>query len=255
MKKAAVTIGVIFTIVLGISVSFVAAQEDSKIPAWIKAAVGFWVNGEISDDEFIDIIEYFVENEIINISSQESSDDELVKNLHVLQTELNTKIEHSREIVNLPQIQTAIKESNSAYLETGNPDALVNQIDDKWQSIDPDKENSVAYNLIHNPTGDILRSVMKVDQQSESQFKYVEIFVTNQYGGNVAQTHKTSDFKQSDEMWWQKAKQNVIFLSEGGFDESANVYASDIAIKIVDENGDFIGVLKAVVNIESITQN
>jgi len=56
-------------------------------------------------------------------------------------------------------------------------------------------------------------------------------------------------------LWWQKAKQNGIFLSEGGYDESAGVYASDIAIKILDEDGNFIGVLKAVVNVESITDD
>ncbi len=93
---------------------------------------------------------------------------------------------------------------------------------------------------------------MDADQKSESQFKYAEIFVTNQYGGNIAQSHKTSDYKQDDELWWQKAKQNGVFLSEGGFDESAGVYASDIAIRILDEKGNFIGVLKAVINVESI---
>jgi hypothetical protein len=56
-------------------------------------------------------------------------------------------------------------------------------------------------------------------------------------------------------MWWQKAKQNGVFLSEGGFDESAGVYASDISIRIIDDDGNFIGVLKAVINVESITDD
>ncbi len=55
--------------------------------------------------------------------------------------------------------------------------------------------------MIRDPTADILRSIMDVDQKSESRFKYAEIFVTNQYGANVAQSHKTSDFRQDDEMW------------------------------------------------------
>ena len=96
---------------------------------------------------------------------------------------------------------------------------------------------------------------MDADQKSESQFKYAEHFVTNQFGANVAQSHKTSDYRKDDEMWWQKAKQNGIFLSEGGFDESAGVYASDIAIRIIDDDGNFIGVLKAVINVESITDD
>ena len=113
----------------------------------------------------------------------------------------------------------------------------------------------MAYNLINNPSADVIRSFMEIDQKSESQFKYAEIFITNQYGANVAQSHKTSDYKQDDEMWWQKAKQNGIFLSEGDYDESAGVYASDIAIRILDKDGNFIGVLKAVINIESVTNN
>ena len=165
------------------------------------------------------------------------------------------KIEQSRELVNLPQIQQALVESNVSFAVTGAPKEIIKQIEGRWQSSDPNVADSVAFNLIHNPTADILRSIMDIDQKSESQFKYAEIFVTNQYGANVAQSHKTSDFRQDDEMWWQKAKQNGIFLSEGGYDESAGVYASDVAIKILDDNGNFIGVLKAVVNIESITND
>ncbi len=44
--------------------SFVSAQEESQIPTWIKTAVGFWVNDQITDEEFLRAIEYFVENEI-----------------------------------------------------------------------------------------------------------------------------------------------------------------------------------------------
>ena len=62
----------------------------------------------------------------------------------------------------------------------------MNQIDERWQSSDPEVENSVAFNLINNPSSDILRSIMDADQKSESQFKYAEIFVTNQYGANIA---------------------------------------------------------------------
>lgn len=246
----------ILTIILGASfLSLSFAQDESQIPTWIRTAVGFWANGEITDEEFIEVIEYFVQNEIIQVPSQTADDTLLIKHLQILQIEINMKIEQSREIIVLPQIQQAIIESNNSFTSVGHTEEILQQLDDRWQSSDPDVPNSVAFNLIHNSSGDILRSIMDADQKSESQFKYAEMFITNQYGGNVAQSHKTSDFRQDDEMWWQKAKQNGIFLSEGGFDESAGVYASDIALKILDENGNFIGVLKAVINIESITDD
>jgi len=235
--------------------SFVFAQEESKIPTWIKTAVGFWVNDQITDDEFLHAIEYFVENEMIKVPSQTEDDQVLIDNLQILQSEINMKIEQSRGLVNLPQIQQSLLESNASFTASGSPEEVIKQIEGRWESSDPDVPNSVAYNLIHNPAAEVLRSIMDVDQKSESQFKYAEIFVTNQYGANIAQSHKTSDFQQDDELWWQKAKQNGVYLSEGGFDESAGVYASDIAIRILDNDGNFIGVLKAVVNVESIKDN
>ena len=234
--------------------SFVSAQEESLIPAWIKTAIGFWVNGQIPDEEFLKAIEYFVENEIIKVPSQ-TDDTVLIKNLQILQAEINMKIEQSRELVNISLIQESLAESNASFAATGSPDEIIRQVDERWQSSDPNEEDSIAFNLINNPSANIIRSIMDIDQKSDSQFKYAEIFITNQYGGNIAQSHKTTDYKQNDELWWQKAQQNGIFLSEGGFDESAGVYSSDIAIRILDEDGNFIGVLKAVINVESITDD
>ena len=65
-------------------------------------------------------------------------------------------------------------------------------------------------------------------------------------------TGKTSDYIQNDEVWWTEAQQNVIYLEEGVFDESAGVYASNIALKIVDDEGNFIGVMKVVINVEQL---
>ncbi len=235
--------------------SFVSAQEESQIPTWIKTAVGFWVNDQISDEEFLKAIEYFVKNEMIKVPSQTIEDKVLIDNLQRLQAEINMKIEQSRELVNLPQIQQSLVESNVSYAATGSPEEIIRQIEERWQSSDPNLPNSVAFNLIHNSASDILRSIMDIDKKSESKFKYAEIFITNQYGANIAQSHKTSDFRQDDESWWQKAKQNGIFLSESGYDESAGVYSSDIALRIQDDDGNFIGVIKAVVNVESITDD
>ncbi|MCZ6584300.1 MAG: hypothetical protein O6746_05275 [Thaumarchaeota archaeon] len=258
MKKSKQTIlfVLVLTLMSGVGLfSFVSAQEESQIPTWIKTAVGFWVNDQISDEEFLKAIEYFVKNEMIKVPSQTIEDKALIDNLQILQAEINMKIEQSRELVNLPQIQQSLVESNVSYAATGSPEEIIRQIEERWQSSDPNLPNSVAFNLIHNPASDILRSIMDIDKKSESKFKYAEIFVTNQYGANIAQSHKTSDFRQDDESWWQKAKQNGIFLSESGYDESAGVYSSDIALRIQDDDGNFIGVIKAVVNVESITDD
>jgi len=235
--------------------SFVSAQEESLIPPWIKTAIGFWVNDVISDDEFLKAIEYFVEHEIIKVPSQTIDDKELIDKLQIFQTEINIKIEKLGKLGNLPQIQQALAESNTYFASSSNPEEHIRQLDEQFLSSDPDVDGSLAFNLIHNPSGDVLRSIMDLDKKSTTKFKIAEIFITNQYGANIAQSHKTSDYRQDDESWWQKAKQNGVYLSSSGFDESAGVYSSDIAIKILDEDGNFVGVLKAVIDLNYLTSN
>ena len=239
---------VIFTISL-LSVSAISAQSSSQIPSWVKTAVTFWANDQISDQEFINVIQYFVENEVIQVPQN----NDVVENLHILQTELNEKIRDSRILANNIQIQNTLVESNETFSEIENVESIILQLDERWQDSDPNEPDSVAYNLIHNESGEIIRQFIQEDIDSESKFKYAEIFVTNAYGANVAQSGKTSDFRQDDEEWWQESKKHGIFLSEGGFDESSGVYSSDIAIQVLDKEGRFIGILKAVISVDPIT--
>jgi len=246
-SKVILGISIIFAISL-LTTSMISAQSSSQIPQWIKTAVTFWVNDQITDQEFINAIQFFVENEIIYVPPNEN----IISNLHLLQTELNEKIRDSRILANNIEIQNSIVESNTAFAATGFPEEIIKQIDERWQSSDPDTPDSVAYNLINSEGGQIIRQFMQDDMDSKSKFKYAEIFVTNVYGANVSQSGKTTDYRQDDEEWWQEAKKHGIFLSEGGFDESAGVYSSDIAIQVLDKEGRFIGVLKSVISLEPI---
>jgi len=252
LKKGIIIVILVFGISFAI-ISNVAAQTHSIIPAWIKTAVSFWVNDQISDVEFLHAIEYFVENEMIVIENK-NNDNSIVQSLQTLQTELNEKIRQAHVLANNIQIQNALEDSNEIFSEISNPEFLIQQLDERWITSDPDEPGSLAYELINNEISDVLRNVIDEDIKSGKQFTYAEIFLTNAYGANVAQTGKTSDYRQDDELWWQEAKQNGIFFSESGFDESANVLSSDIAVKINDREGRFIGVLKTVINIESVSQ-
>ncbi len=231
---------------IGFTIS-ASAQEEPVIPGWIKTAVTFWVQDQISDLEFINIIQYFVENEIITVPP---SDDRIIENLQIFQSELNEKIQQSQALRNNAQIQQAIKESNKEFLENPNFNSLIENRESEWVSTEKNQIIPLMYDLMQNDAAKILQAIVELDQKSDSLFTYAEIFVTNSYGVNVAMTGKTSDYIQNDEVWWTEAQQNGIYLEEGVFDESAGVYASDIALKIVDDKGNFIGVMKAVINVE-----
>lgn len=233
---------------IGFTIS-ASAQEEPVIPGWIKTAVTFWVQDQISDLEFINIIQYFVENEIITVPP---SDDRIIENLQIFQSELNEKIQQSQALRNNAQIQQAIKESNKEFLENPNFNSLIENRESEWVSTEKNQIIPLMYDLMQNDAAKILQAIVELDQKSDSLFTYAEIFVTNSYGVNVAMTGKTSDYIQNDEVWWTEAQQNGIYLEEGVFDESAGVYASDIALKIVDDKGNFIGVMKVVINVEPL---
>jgi GAF domain-containing protein/HAMP domain-containing protein len=86
---------------------------------------------------------------------------------------------------------------------------------------------------------------------------HVEIFVTDRYGGLLAATGRTSDYYQADEGWWQAAfnsGQGGYYISQPGYDESSGYTALDMAIPIVSESGQVIGVARTTYRIEAVYQ-
>ena len=68
---------VLFSIsIISLTVLFatpVLAEENSKIPSWIKGIADWWVKGNISDDEFLEAIEFLINEDMIKIKSDEVS--------------------------------------------------------------------------------------------------------------------------------------------------------------------------------------
>ena len=112
--------------------------------------------------------------------------------------------------------------------------------------------------FINNPFSEELREKSKFYEKKYGYKLYGEIFVTNKYGANAAQTGKTSDFRQDDEVWWQKATQEGVYIGDVKYDESAGIYSIEIDSRVEDKDGNFLGVLKSVLNIQeaiTITDN
>ncbi len=53
--------------------SLTYAESESLIHEWIKNTAGFWVEGNVSDSEFINALQYMIKNDIIVIPQDESS--------------------------------------------------------------------------------------------------------------------------------------------------------------------------------------
>lgn len=57
-------------LVLGISIN--ASAQESIIPTWIKNTAKFWVEGKISDQEFLQAIKFLIENRVLIVSQTET---------------------------------------------------------------------------------------------------------------------------------------------------------------------------------------
>lgn len=65
---------IVFVIVI-FSFSIVSiSAEESLIPSWIRNTIGFWVSGDVSDQEFIAAIEWMLENNVIQVSQSVNSE-------------------------------------------------------------------------------------------------------------------------------------------------------------------------------------
>ncbi len=163
------------------------------------------------------------------------------------------KIQETQELASDPRLAKAIITSNEDFSNLEDPNSYLNEKDQEWISQPKGTLSPFMTDIISNELSDILRQKSKFYESSYQFPVFSEIFLTNSYGANVAQTGKTSDYKQNDEEWWQVAKQSGIHIQDVSFDESANVFSIDISVRIEDEDGNFLGILKNVVNIKDVS--
>ncbi len=77
MKRKIIFVLVATIVAIGIATIPLAqnAQAESLIPDWIKSNAGWWAEGTVDDETFLNGIEFLIENEIINVSSESETID------------------------------------------------------------------------------------------------------------------------------------------------------------------------------------
>jgi len=149
-------------------------------------------------------------------------------------------------------LQETIMSSNQEFKQFVDIQAYIDQKNKEWVDSPKDEVTPFMKKLIGNRLSQEMRKRLEFYEENLGYRLFGEVFVTNKYGANVAQTGKTSDYYQADETWWQSAKKEGLFVKDVEYDESADVYSTDIGIKIEDGNGNFIGAMKIILNIEEV---
>lgn len=149
-------------------------------------------------------------------------------------------------------LQNSVLASNREFEKLDNIQAYINKKDMEWTSAPKESITPFMQKIINNALSKELKERKLYFKNKYGYDVFSELIVTNKYGANVAQSGKTTDYRQDDEEWWQTAKNERFYIHDIGYDESADVYAIDFGIRIEDKKGDFIGVMKVVLNIKEL---
>jgi len=149
-------------------------------------------------------------------------------------------------------MQNAVTQSNQEFSSLENIDEYIHQNDTEWVFSSPESLTTFMQQLLDNDLSKELNKKLTLYEKNYDRRVFGEMFITNKYGANIALTSKTTDYYQKDEQWWQLAKKNGFYVEDIGYDESADTYSLNISLRIDNESGNFLGVIKAVLDIEDV---
>lgn len=184
----------------------------------------------------------------------------IIEGSDLLSKEILTSIEkniyiriiESQELADDPRVKNAIRISNEEFENIEHIEKYIEEKDVDWTSGTFEEKEILVKNLIDHENSKILKNKINFYEGKYGHLVFAEIFTTNKYGANVAQSSITSDYKQSDEEWWQIAANEGFHINDVEYDQSAGVYSVDISMRINDDDGNFLGVMKSVVNLDDV---
>ena len=175
---------------------------------------------------------------------------------------LTSNINEVQQLAASHELVTAATERNATY--QGSPGDIRGQLialDEQWVSAlnnDPliqsvvvaeaHEVDPVAHS-ISQPTGHVLAEFQDLFEE------HTEVVFTDGYGGTIAATTRTQNYFRADENWWQAAWNNgkgSVQISTPEYDVSAEFTALLIAVPVVDDSGQVVGVLCSMLRINEL---
>ena len=151
-------------------------------------------------------------------------------------------------------VQDTLRKSNAEFAVIPDYEEVLDERDKIWQDAESEESRQLVGELMSNPLSDDLNRTLEKLSEIWGYPVFGEVFITNAYGANVAQTGRTTDYRQDDETWWQVSEEHGSYVGDVEFDESAGIYSVEICNRIDDRNGEMLGVLKSVMNIRGIVE-
>jgi signal transduction histidine kinase len=159
-------------------------------------------------------------------------------------------------VLSAPLFVSELSASNTAFDAMEDPQGYIDQIDEEWTSAPLDVvPESMELVLETNISLQLRTELVEHFVSKHGVEVFGEIILTNKYGAVIAATERVSDFRQSDEAWWQSAQETEILITDVLYDDSSGVYGVWACSPIKNDAGEFMGVSKAVINVLSVAKD
>ncbi len=166
-----------------------------------------------------------------------------------LDKNIDKRLNDFKDLTKLRIVQETLKESNAEFAQLPYLDSFIEQkdLDESDISFEPFISGIAEKELSRE-----LKEIIRFYNEQYGYDVVEELFITNEFGANVALGSGTSDFRQDDEEWWQIAKVNGIFIGDLEFQEEYGSYATPFGFRIDDEEGKFLGIMRIVLTLEDM---
>lgn len=150
-----------------------------------------------------------------------------------------------------PVIQNAVRPANQRY-EGMSPQAIEKRIQNIEADWSKPAGDAWAREIVGNSAANYLRSMLKLDP------RFLRITVTDARGATVAATHKTLDYYQADEEFWQgifAGGRGAISVTDVLHDDLTRANYIGVGVPILEPETDrLIGTLDALVDVSVLSQ-
>jgi len=195
-------------------------------------------SGELISDKYVD--------ESISLESDKNNELYLKADID----SLDEQIRMLRSLTNSAEIHNELKRSNLEFETSDNIYDLISERNSEWLR-NPKVITPFMESLMNNEPALIITAL--IEHNAEDPTPITSISITNAYGANAILSEKTYDYKQGDKQWWEKTRTDNILITSGfGSDTYTGLYTAEISMTVNDDQGNFIGIIKAIVNFDKI---
>jgi len=158
------------------------------------------------------------------------------------------KVEIFESFLTHPSLQDFLAASNRNFSQMPDIKGEISRLDKEWLAVPLGAMSPRMSDLLNNSLAMEIKTIQNYYAKKYGYKVVGEILVTNKYGALIAQSDRATDYNQADELWWQKASAEGLFLEDVTLDASSETYGVSVCLKIKDVQDQLAGVIKVVLN-------